>query len=106
MIKWQEQYLLFNRLTFGCRSSPKIFDHLSKAIAWIAHNNCGIDCLLYLLDDFLTIDHPQADAAATMDNLLGLFDRLCIPIASHKTMGPTTVLEYLGIILDTLLMEA
>ncbi|XP_077868641.1 uncharacterized protein LOC144359359, partial [Saccoglossus kowalevskii] len=35
-----------------------------------------------------------------------LFRRLNIPLAPHKTVGPTTCLEYLGIELDTLAMEA
>ena len=35
-----------------------------------------------------------------------IFRRLSIPIAKQKTVGPTTKLEYLGIILDTVLMQA
>nr|XP_006822332.1 PREDICTED: uncharacterized protein LOC102808029 [Saccoglossus kowalevskii] len=35
-----------------------------------------------------------------------IFRRLGIPIAPHKTVGPTTVLEYLGIELDTVRMQA
>ena len=35
-IKWDNQYYFYTRLVFGSRSSPKIFDHLSQAICWIA----------------------------------------------------------------------
>ena len=35
-----------------------------------------------------------------------LFKRLNIPLAKHKVVGPCTVIEYLGIILDTEKMEA
>lgn len=35
-----------------------------------------------------------------------IFQRLGIPLATHKTAGPTHCLEYLGIILDSNLMEA
>lgn len=31
-IKWREQFYFYQRLTFGCRSSPAIFDQLSQAI--------------------------------------------------------------------------
>ena len=34
-----------------------------------------------------------------------LFKRLNIPLAKHKVVGPCTVIEYLGIILDTEKME-
>ena len=35
-----------------------------------------------------------------------VFNRLHVPIAPYKTMGPTVQLQYLGIILDTERMEA
>jgi len=35
-----------------------------------------------------------------------IFHRLCIPLSAKKTVGPTTCLEYLGVILDTILMQA
>ena len=35
-----------------------------------------------------------------------LFRRLGIPLAPHKTIGPTCILEYLGIELDTIKMQA
>ena len=41
-----------------------------------------------------------------MEILYSIFDRLHIPMAKHKTVGPVTVIEYLGIILDSNLMEA
>ena len=37
-IKWCDVYYFYNKLAFGCRSSPKIFDEFSKAICWIAEN--------------------------------------------------------------------
>lgn len=105
-IKWDLQYYFYNKLVFGSRSSPKIFDTLSTAVCWIARHRFGIHNILHLLDDFLTVDPPYSNAEKTMTNLLDIFSRLGIPIASHKTVGPTTCLEYLGITLDTVNMEA
>ena len=105
-IKWQDQYYFFTRLVFGSRSSPKIFDTLSQAIVWIAQNNFGIDHILHLLDDFLTIARPEAEPMRNMALLSMLFNQLGIPLAEHKTVGPCHKLEYLGIILDTQAMEA
>ncbi|CAG2227747.1 unnamed protein product [Mytilus edulis] len=104
--KWENMYYFYTRLAFGCRSSPKIFDNLSIAMCWILHNNYGINTVLHLLDDFLTIDRPSANADATMKILVSVFASLEIPIAKHKTLGPVTCIEYLGIILDTIRMEA
>ena len=62
--------------------------------------------MLHLLDDFLTIDPPNAMAERKMALLTLVFNRLRVPIAPHKTPGPTVQLQYLGIILDTERMEA
>ena len=106
-VKWKNQYYVYVRLVFGCRSSPKIFDTLSQALCWIATNNYGIETIFHLLDDFLTVD--QSDSCIgerTMALLTLIFGRLHIPLAHHKCIGPTVCLEYLGIILDSSKMEA
>lgn len=105
-IKWNGNYYFYTRLVFGSRSSPKIFDQLSIAVCWIAQYRYNITNILHLLDDFLTIDAPSFPAQKTMDRLLKVFRNLGIPIATHKTEGPTISLEYLGIVLDSKLMQA
>ena len=59
-----------------------------------------------MLDDFLTIDRPQYDANITYQSMLKLFESLGIPLSTNKTVGPCTCLEYLGVILDSVKMEA
>ena len=105
-VKWNNKYYFYTRLVFGSRSSPKIFDSLSEAVCWILQNNYDIQHVLHLLDDFLTIDAPDAIPERTMAILTLVFKKLGIPLSTHKTVGPATVLEYLGIILDSSRMEA
>ena len=105
-VKWNNKYYFYTRLVFGSRSSPKIFDSLSEAVCWILQNNYGIQHVLHLLDDFLTIDAPDSVPEITMAILTLVFKQLGIPLSTHKTVGPTTVLEYFGIILDSCRMEA
>ncbi|XP_069133242.1 uncharacterized protein [Argopecten irradians] len=105
-ICWENQYYFYTRLAFGCRSSPKLFDNLSRAICWIAHNNYGVSHILHLLDDFITFEDPSKCGERNMQMLFQIFNSLNIPMALHKTCGPETVIEYLGIILDSHKMEA
>lgn len=105
-IKWSEQYYFYHRLVFGSRSSPKLFDYLSQAICWIAENNYNVSIILHLLDDFLTIDKPDDCGERTMTVVKSIFHRLNIPLSAKKTIGPACIVEYLGIILDTELMQA
>jgi hypothetical protein len=105
-IKWRGRYYYHTRLAFGCRSSCVIFDNLSRAICWIAKHNYNIETIFHVLDDFLTLNRADYCAERTMAVLNMIFHRLRIPIAEHKTMGPSPVMEYLGIELDTIKMQA
>ena len=105
-VKWDNKYYFYTRLVFGSRSSPKIFDTLSEAVCWILEHNYKLLNVLHLLDDFLAIDPPKADADRTMAVLTLVFNKLGIPLSPNKTIGPVTELEYLGIILDSIKMEA
>ena len=104
-VKWKGSYYFWTRLCFGCRSSPFLFNMLSEAIAWILKNNYDLQHLLFLLDDFLSIDAPGYDAEKSMIAIKHLFKALNLEWAPHKTSGPSTCLEYLGIIIDTIAME-
>ena len=105
-MKWDEKYYFFTRICFGSRSSPKLFTLLSKVIHFIATNNCLIRELLYLLDDFLSIDPPGNDGIQTICLLTHLFRLLNIPIHPEKTLGPDSVMVFLSITLDSNKMQA
>ena len=103
-VKWDEKYYFFILICFGSRNSPKLFTLLSKAIHFIATNNCHIRELLYMLDYFLSIDPPGDtgnDGFQTMCSLTHLFRVLNIPIHPDKTLGPHSVMVFLGITLDS-----
>lgn len=105
-VSWENRYYFYSRLVFGSRSSPKIFDNLSIAICWITQHVYHIENVLHLLDDFLVVIPTSTDAHLIKEKFLSIFHSLRVPIAQHKTEGPATCLEYLGIILDSEKMEA
>ena len=105
-IKWDSKLYFYTRFPFGSRSSPFVFNTLAEAIVWILQSNYGVPHLLHLLDDFLRIESPTSGGDQTMSLMSPVFNKLGIPISTHKTMDPVQVLEYLGILLDTMKMEA
>ena len=105
-LKWDNQYHFFTRLVFGSRSSPKIFSSLSSAICWITRHHYNLAYTVHLLDDFLVIDAPHADADRSMALLTMIFGKLHLPLSKPKTIDPSHCLEYLGITLDTVNMQA
>jgi hypothetical protein len=105
-VKLNEQLYFFKKLVFGSRSSPKIFDSFAKAVVWIIETVFSVSPTLHLLDDFLTISPPGTDGEHIMSVFLSVFHTLGIPLSQHKTVGPALELQYLGITLDTRLMQA
>ncbi|XP_067260176.1 uncharacterized protein [Chanodichthys erythropterus] len=105
-IRWKGKFYFSVRLTFGCKSSPKILDMLSEALCWILQNNYAVPYLVHLLDDFLTISPNFFPPAAHLSTVQEVFSKLGVPLSPEKTSGPTTSLEFLGINLDSVKFQA
>ena len=104
---WKSKYYIDTCLPFRLHSTPFLFNQLGDAIYWILQNNYEVHHLLHYLDNFLTAG--SADSNACNHNLTAM-KSLCqaigAPIKDEKVEGPTTRLTFLGIILDTVSMEA
>ncbi len=103
-IRWQNFFYFSVRLTFGCRSSPKIFDILSEKICWILSNIYDISgpSLRQFPYHHATRYHPSR---ASLDNPK-VFVELGIPLGQDKTTGPRTSIKFLGINLDSQKFQA
>ena len=92
-------------LPFGLRSAPKIFTAVADVVEWIVKAN-GVEHLFHYLDDFLLVLEPSALAGLQqLSTLLCIFDTLRLPVAEEKLEGPSTVVTFLGIEVDTVAME-
>ena len=88
-------------LPFGLRSAPKIFNALADALHWHLRQS-GIEHIEHYLDDYIIIGPPQLPQCAEfLRILLRECSSLGVPIAEHKTCGPTTSLVFLGIEIDS-----
>ena len=109
---WEGKYYYDKVLPFGLRSGPYLFNQLSDTIEWILQNKCMISFVCHILDDFLIMELPSEltphDSACqqSLTAMMLAFKILNIPVAPNKTQGPATVLEFMGIILDSVRMEA
>lgn len=58
------------------------------------------------LDDFLLAGRPNStECQLALEQLSDLSQQLGVPVAQDKTVGPSTVLTFLGIEIDTVAME-
>ena len=105
-ICWKGKYYYDRCLPMGCSSSCKIFETFSTAVEWVAKNKFSIPFILHLLDDFLIVAPTQSLCQSQLEIFLSLCAYLGIPIAPEKTVGPSQVLSFAGIELDSCRMEA
>ena len=105
-IKWNGQYYFDKCIPMGCSSSCKTFETFSTAIEWIAKDKLCIANLIHLLDDFLLIQPTASQCSVSLRLFLDLCDFLGIPMAPEKTFGPSTILTFAGVELDTIRCES
>lgn len=107
---WNGQYYFDKVLPFGLCSAPYIFNQLSDAIEWILLNKCSISFVCHILDDFLIVEPPchtpplDSLCQASLSSMILTFQNLNISAA--KTEGPSQIIQFMGIILDSGKMEA
>ena len=103
---WRDAVYIDTCLPFSLRSAPKLFNLLADLLEWIL-KHLGITFLLHYLNDLFTIDSPDtSECHRNLQLLIEVCRMLGIPLAIEKVEGPLTVLEFLGILLDTIRMEA
>ncbi len=105
---WHGQFYHHVVLTFGLRSAPYIFNLFSEGLHWILDHHLPA-FIRHLLDDFLQIFSPSTPHSVVSHALewtLGLGSALGLRFQLTKVEGPATSLEFLGITLDSLAMEA
>ncbi len=104
-MEWQGTTFIDTVLPFGLRSAPKVFTALADALQWVA-NSRGVTHLYHYLDDYITLGAPGSHKCkANQQSSLQVCRELRVPVAADKYEDPTTCLEFLGIVVDTVAME-
>ena len=103
---WGERVYVDTVLPFGLRSAPKIFSSLSDCLEWILIRK-GVSGVMDYLDDFLTMGMAGTDQCKlNLELMLTTCKSLGFPIKYQKIEGPSPIITFLGIELNTHKMEA
>ena len=104
--QWKGKFFMDAVLPMGVSSACAIFESFSTALEWIARSKLGATALVHVIDDFLFIANSRAKCGQDLQAFVNLCLELGVPLAPGKTVAPTRVITFLGITLDTVLMEA
>lgn len=89
-----------NFLCFGCSSSPGIFTRISDAIRRIMLKK-GYTVINFI-DDFLIIADSYDECLKGQLQLISLLIELGFAISWHKVIGPTCIIVFLGLTLNSI----
>ena len=104
-IQWQDQIYVDRMLLFGSRSAPKIFTAVADAMEWCVHK-ADVKYIYHYLDNFAVLDSPDSEECHRhLLCLQSVAADLGVPLAPDKQDGPTTVIVFQQIIIDTTRQE-
>lgn len=92
-------------LPMGCKISCSLFEIFSTFLQWLVEFLADRNTLDHYLDDFI---FAGAQTTNDCDILLSAFSYACnllnVPIADEKSVGPCTILVFLGLEIDSIHM--
>ena len=97
-------YYFDQTLPFGLRSSALVFTEFAQALKYVMLNN-GVTHVEQYLDDFITCAPTFHECKRNLEIMISMCDMIGFTVNYDKVFGPSTVLEFLGIVLDSVNME-
>lgn len=101
-IKFQNKFYIDKCLPMGCSVSCSLFEKFSTFLEWAVKKDSRSDSIDHYLDDFIFAGRKgRTECRDLMHNFEKVCFELGVPLACDKTEGPTTVLVFLGLEIDT-----
>ena len=100
----EKMYFEGNRLTFGLKCAPYIFNLLSLLIVDMPESLC-ISRIVNYLDDFAIVESTEDECKKSQQGLVSILRRVGFDISWSKIESPTRRVKFLGIIIDSVEMS-
>ena len=89
-------------MPMGCSISCVTFERFSTFLEYCVRKVAATDNIIHYLDDFLfTGSADSLDCARALSSFTVVCKDFGVPLASDKTVGPTTQITFLGLTIDT-----
>ena len=104
-IKVAGRYYVDKALPMGASCSPALFEKFSTFLEWVIKQVSGSSMVSHFADDFFFTgrqDSSKFSCKKVLDCFLNVCEKLGVPLASEKSVGPVTKITYLGLEIDAL----
>lgn len=104
-IKIDGKYYVDRMLPMGLSLSCSLFEKFSTFLHWLVSYKSNLNSLDHYLDDFIFAGGKLSqDCELLVDTFSGICMEIGVPIAEEKSVGPTAILIFLGLELDSITM--
>ena len=104
-MSYRDKFFIDTCLPMGCSSSCFIFNAVSDSLRWVFETNFP-DCHMFnYLDDFLILAKSHTICQQALTSFIATLEFLGFPVSHHKTVLPSTNVEFLGIVIDSASMS-
>jgi len=97
----KNKFFFDKALPFGASISCSIFESFASLLEFCIKKQMVSGELIHYLDDFLGGDKTNDSCSLVMECFTNVLRRVNVPIAEEKTEGPTEVLVFLGLELNS-----
>ena len=101
-ICFQNKFYIDKCLPMGCKISCKLFEEFSTFLNWLVIFISKKKSTDHYLDDFIFCGQAHSNDCKI---LVSTFENICtdlaIPVAHEKSVGPTTKMVFLGLVIDS-----
>ena len=95
------QYYFSKVLNFGLRSAPAIFDRFAGALEQFMIDQGAPPTIVRYVDDFLVVSDTEKSANEALCTMLSVARAAGFTVQDSKVCPPSNVVEFLGIVIDT-----
>ena len=100
-LQWNGQIYVDQVLPFGLCSALIIFSAIADALLWIMQNK-GVSWGIHYIDNFLTAGAPGSQECQQNTLIMqSVCEKAGLLMEPSKSVGPTTSIVFLGILIDT-----
>ena len=100
-MKYEDKLFIDTCLPMGLGTSCAIFSAISDSLCWLFHVK-NPDCKFYnYIDDFIILAPTKELCESALSSVLSTLEWLGFPISEHKTVTPSTHIEFLGLGIDS-----
>ncbi|CAC5357929.1 unnamed protein product [Mytilus coruscus] len=103
--RFQDNFYFQKALPMGCSAACALFEKFSCFLEWLVRFQSLKESKEHYLDDFLLAGEARSgECLHLMNNFRTICSDIGVPLEEEKTLGPSCIMTFLGLEIDTLEM--